>query len=58
MEGSYIFAHAQLGKIHGLDQGSTVQFLGLQYGDLADSFSPPSVHDGKETDILDARHYG
>ncbi|BCS27728.1 uncharacterized protein APUU_60776S [Aspergillus puulaauensis] len=58
MEGSYIFSHAQLGKIHGLEQGSTVQFLGLQYGDLADSFSPPSVHDGKETDILDARHYG
>jgi hypothetical protein len=58
MADGHVLSHPRLGKIYGNDHGSTIQFLGLNYGNLASPFSPPTLHDGQETDIVDATSHG
>ncbi|QGA13143.1 hypothetical protein EYB26_000790 [Talaromyces marneffei] len=55
---THILSHLQLGQVQGNDHGSTVQFLGLKYGNIASSLSPPTIRDGNNSDILDATQFG
>lgn len=58
MAATHIICHPELGQVQGNDHGSTVQYLGLKYGNIASSLSPPTIRDGNRNDVLDATKFG
>lgn len=58
METVFDYRHPSLGTVRGLTADSTNRFLGVQYANLHDRFSQPTLREGDRNGSLDATTFG